>query len=419
MSTNRDFSAMLNEYLDISMMKEELVKRDYFLGKVDRDDSWKSGTIIVPFEGQHASSISFGALSADSNISKYKYIRGQVTSFREMWAALRFEHRDLMEHDGKINEKSFLKILPGQIEDFLMNLKMAASINLLDGPEFATLTVNGTVGGVVEIDRIDRLTIDQEVVLDDGNSAPGTFYVIAIDVNGGTLEAGSATLSATRGGAAADVSAYTVADGAKLYHVGAQTESYTSLKSQLLSAANGGAATIFGQTKTAYPYLQAVQYDGGTISASNILEHLFKAYTKRQQLAKSGKLPEILMSYKHFGSVLASLQTLTGQFNIVPQSRKINQYGWQEIMVGSVTGELLKIVAVQEKADDTIMYLDFDSITLYTNGFLQRRTAPDGLEYFQIRSTTGYAYILDHTMMGDLVCKAPWKNLIIHSIPNY
>lgn len=93
MSTNRDFQAMLNEYLDISLLKEELVKRDYLLGKVDRDDGWKSGTIPVPFEGQHASSISFGSLSADSNISKYKYIRGQVTTFREMWGALRFEHR--------------------------------------------------------------------------------------------------------------------------------------------------------------------------------------------------------------------------------------------------------------------------------------------------------------------------------------
>lgn len=410
---------MLNEYLQIDLMKEELIKRDYLLGKVDRDDGWKSGTIPVPFEGQHASSISFGSLSADTNISKYKYIRGQVTTFREMWGALRFEHRDLMEHDGKINEKSFLKILPGQIEDFLMNFKMAASINLLDGPEFATLTVDGTAGGVIEVDRVDRFTIDQELVLDDGNSAPLTVYVIAIDVNGGTLGYGAVTVSATRGGAAADVSAYTVAQGAKAYHVGAQTESYTSLKSQLLSAANGGSATIFGQTKTAYPYLQAIQYSGAAISATTIVDELFKAYTKRQTHAKSGKLPEILMSYKHFGSVLTRLQSLTGQYNVVPQSRKINQYGWQEVMIGSVSGELLKIVAIQEKADDTIMMLDWDSITLYTNGFLQRRTAPDGLEYYQIRATTGYAYILDHCMMGDIVCKAPWKNLIIHSIPNY
>lgn len=420
MSTSRDFSSMLNEYLTIDLMKEELIKRDYVFQKVDRDDGWKSGTIPVPFEGQHASSMSFGSLAADTNISKYKYVRGQLTTYRELWGSLRFEHRDLMEHDGKINEKSFLKILPGQVDDFVANFKMTAAINMLDGPHFATLTVDGTAGGVIEVDRVDRFTIDQEVHLIDGNSADTAFYVIAIDVNGGTLKKGAVTLSASRGGAAASAAAFTVAQAAKVYHPGAATEGFTSLAQQLLSAANGGSSTLFGQTKTAYPYLQAVQYDGsGITGASAVLPTIFAAYTRRQQLAKSGKLPEVLLSYKHMGSVLASLESTKQAFNVIPESRKTSVYGWQEVMIGSVSGDILKLVAVQEKSDDSIMLLDWDSITLYTNGFLQRRVAPDGLEYFQIRATSGFSYILDHVLAGDIVCKAPWKNLIIHSIPNY
>lgn len=419
MSTLRDFNSMLNEYLTIDLMKEELIKRDYVLQKVDRDDGWKSGTIPVPFEGQHASSISFGSLVADTNVSKYKYVRGQLTTYRELWGTLRFEHRDLMEHDGKINEKSFLKILPGQIDDYVVNFKMAAAINMMDGPHFAKLTVSGTAGGVIEVDKIDRFTIDQQVNLIDGNTAEAVYFVIAIDVNGGTLGMGSVTLSATRGGAAADVSAYTVAQSAKVYHPGASTESFTSLAQQLLSAANGGSATLFGQTKTAYPYLQAIQFSGAAMSASNVLATIFAAYSRRQQTAKSGKLPEVLMSYKHFGSILTSLESTKQAFNVVPESRKTSVYGWQEVMIGSVSGELLKCVAIQEKSDDNIMMLDWDSITLYTNGFLQRRTAPDGLQYFQIRATSGFSYLLDHVLAGDIVCKAPWKNLIIHSIPNY
>lgn len=82
MSTSRDFNSMLNEYLTVDLMKEELIKRDYVLQKVDRDDGWKSGTIPIPFEGQHASSISFGSLVADTNISKYRYVRGQLTTYR-------------------------------------------------------------------------------------------------------------------------------------------------------------------------------------------------------------------------------------------------------------------------------------------------------------------------------------------------
>lgn len=419
MGTDRSFSAMLNEYLPVELMKEELIKRDYLLSKVDRDDGWKSGNIIIPFEGQHATSLSFGSLSADTNISKHAYVRGSLSSYRELWGALRFEHRDLMEHDGKVNEKSFLKILPGQVDDFVTYFKMASSVNMIDGPHFCTLTVDGGASGECEVDRIDRLSIDQEVVLDDGNSSPATYFVISIDVNGGTLKNGQAILSASRGGGAANISAYTVAQAAKLFHVGAQAASFTSLRDQLLSAANGGSASLFGQTKTAYPYLQAIQFDGSAVSATNVMATIFAAYTRRQQTAKSGKLPEALMSYKHFGSVLTSLEATKQAFNVVPESRKTSVYGYQEVMIGSVSGELIKLVAVQEKADDTIMLLDWDSITLYTNGFLQRRTAPDGLQYHSIRATTGYAYILDHVLAGDIVCKAPWKNLIIHSIPNY
>lgn len=419
MSTTRDFNSMLNEYLTVDLMKEELIKRDYLLQKVDRDDGWKSGTIPVPFEGQHASSLRFGALVAQGNISKYKYVRGQLTTYRELWGALQFEHRDLMEHDGKINEKSFLKIMPGQVDDFVSNFKMSASINMLDGPHFANLTVSGTVGGVIEVDFIDRFTIDQEIVLDDDNSAEGTYFVIAIDVNGGTLKKGSVTLSATRGGAAADVSAYTTGQNAKTYIPGATTESYTSLRVQLLSAANGGSATIFGQTKTAYPYLQAIQYDGGSMSATNVLDIIFDAYSRRQQAAKSGKLPEALVSFKHFGSIIKKLESTKEAFNVVPNSRKTSVFGWQEITIGSVSGEILKIVAIQEKSNDNIMILDWDTIKLYTNGFLQRRTAPDGKQYFEVRAETGYAYLLDHVMAGDIVCTAPWKQLIIYGIPNY
>lgn len=428
MSTTSSFDNMLNEYVTLDLMKDELVKRDYVLQKLDRDDNWKFGTIPVPFEGQYASTVAFGSLAAEGNISKHKYVRGTISQHKEMWSSMRFEHKDLMTHDGKVNEKSFLKILPGQIESMVEYMKMAAGINILNGPHFAELTVNGTVGGVLEVDRVDRFTIDQELFLDDGDSAPLQVFVLSIDVNGGTLKKGSLVVSASRGGAPVDVSAYTVAQGAKCYHPGAQTDSFTSIESQLLSAANGGSATLHGQTKASYPFLQAVNYDGSSISATNILSHLFAAYTQRAQLAKSGALPEFLMSFKHFGAVLSLLEHgggtsgavgQKGLYNIVPNSRKISVYGWQEVMIGSVTGDLLKLVAVQEKSDSTILCLDWSTIKMYTNGFLQRRTAPDGKQYFEVRSQSGYAYILDHCIMGEVAVIAPAKNLIIHSIPNY
>lgn len=410
---------MLNEYLPIELLKEEMMKRDYLLEKVEKDDGWKGGTLIVPFEGQHASSFEFGQLADQADVSKYKYIRGQVTIQPEIWGTMRFEHRDLQEHDGKIPETTFLRILPGQIDDFLTYMKSTVSVNMLNGPWFATLTVSGTVGGVIEVDKVDRFTLDQKLVLIDGNTAAASYYVIAIDVNGGTLLKGSVTLSATRGGAAADVSAYTTGQSAKVYHPGAATSSFTSLKQQLLSLANGGSANLFGVSKLLYPYLQAVQVDGSGVTATNLLAKVFDGYTRRQQLAKGSAAPEVLMSFKHFGSAMKIIEQSKGAFNVVPNSRKTSQYGWDTIEIGSVSGQVLKLVGIQEMDDDAILYLDWSTITMFSNGMFKRRTAPDGKQYFEIRATSGYAYILDHSLFGELVVKAPWKQAVLFGIPNY
>ena len=51
MSTNRTFQDMLNEYIPNNLLKEELIKRDYILTRVEKDNKWKGGTIPVPFKG--------------------------------------------------------------------------------------------------------------------------------------------------------------------------------------------------------------------------------------------------------------------------------------------------------------------------------------------------------------------------------
>ena len=280
MSTTASFQTMLNEYLPNKLLKEELVKRDYILSNIEKDDKWYGGQLIVPFKAAGASSIKMGSLSAANDISEDKYVRGTIASYKECWGSMIFNQRDLMDHSGKIVEDTFLKILPDTVDDFMNVLKQTVSVQLGTGPAFAFATTDGTVGGVVEVNHVERFQIGQKVGLVDNNTALASYYVIAIDVNAGANTNGTVTLSATRGGAAADVSAYTVLQAAKFYTDGADTTAFTSIKDVLLSAANGGGAMVHGQSKVAYPFLQAVNVNGASITAANILDKLLDAYTE-------------------------------------------------------------------------------------------------------------------------------------------
>ena len=413
-ATDRSFQDMLNEYLPNSLLKEELIKRDYILSTCEKDNKWKGGKIIVPFKAQGASSIKVGGLTASNDIAQSKYVRGSIDSYKEIWGSMIFNHTDLIQHDGKIKESTFLRVLPDTIEDFMEYMKMVVSVQLGTGPHFATATsdTNNAAGKFV-VDRVDRFCLDQKVSLDDDDTAATDVYVIGIDVSLGEVE-----FSATRGGAAANLAAYTVAQNAVFYHDGVATAAdiFTSLKSALLSAANGGSATLHGQTKLSYPFLQAVNIDGASVSASNIIEKIFDGYVDVRIKAR-GKATDVLMSYKNFANCMKKVELGKGDFKVKPETEKASIYGWDEIVIMQVgTRKYLKFVGIQEWDDDVIVYMDWSACTFRTNGFIRKRTAPDGKQYYETRTTSGYAYILDLFLFGELEVKKPGCCAIMHSI---
>jgi len=420
MATTRSFQAMLNDYLPNSLLQEELIKRDWLLTNCEKDDGWvgasstnNEAAYIVPFVGAGASSFEFGSLAAASDIAEDVFVRGRVNTAKEVWGSMIFNHRDLMEHGKGLNEKTFLKILPDRVEAFMARMKMTVSINLLSGPHFALVTdATNAATGIMVVDKIDRFELGQKVSIDDDNSSALAIYVTAIDVN-----TSSVTFSATRGGAAVDISAYTVAQNAKFYHPGAQSASFQSLVDALLSNANGGASTLHGVSKLAYPYLQAVNVSGSAISATNILEKIFDAYTTVRTKAK-GNANKILMSFKHLGSIMKLIETQKGGFKVTATSQSASIYGWTEIEITSVKGALT-IVGIQEMPDAQIIFLDPSAIVFASNGGFKKRMSPDGQEYFEVRNTTGYQYIVDACVFGELVVKKPGHCGIIHSIPAY
>lgn len=401
MSTTRSFQDMLNEFLPNELLKEEFVKRDYLLSKVEKQNDWLGGNLVVPFKAAGASSVSFGSLTASNDIGEDKYVRGGVSGHKEVWGSMIFNHRDLMEH-GQVSEQNFLKILPGSIEDFMDYMKNVVSVNLLNGAHFATLIADGDASGNITVDRPDRFVIGQKVYVDDGDSAATFGYVRTINMNTKVVT----LYDARTGGSVVDLSGYTVAQAAKCYNDGAQANSFSSLREALLSAANGGSSTLYGVTKTLYPYLQAINVDGSGITATNIMQQIFDALTTIRQLGK-GNPTDVVMSYKNLASCIKVIEASKGAFNVVPGSMRASQYGWTEIEVGSVTKGALKLVGVQEADDDIIMFLDWRALKFYSNGFFQKRKSPDGIEYFEVRNTSGFQYIVDVCLFGELVVHRP------------
>jgi len=414
MSTNRIFNDMLNEYLTVPLMKEEMIKRDYVYSKIEKDESWKSGTLPVPFRGARASSVKAGGLTDAADIASSSYIRGTVTEQVEFWSSLKFNHRDLQEHNGKIPESTFLRILPDEIDDMMDYFKEVISIQMGSGPHFAKVTdATNAATGIMVVDKVDRFVLGQKAVLVDDNSAIMNVYVKAINLN--TKEV---TFSATRGGAAADVSAYTVAQNAKFYHDGVTADgtnftTFTSMRSALLSAANGGSATLHGKSKLAYPHLQAINVLGSSITASNILDKLFDAYTEVRTRAR-GNANTYLMSFKHIGSVMKLLQAQKGPYQVT-KDPTASLYGWTEIVINSVKGELT-LVAIQEMDDDVIFMLDWKALKFVSNGGFKKRVSPDGLQYHEVRESTGFYYICDVSIFGEVVYTRPSNCGVIYSI---
>lgn len=421
LTSNTDFNTMLNDYLTYDLLKENFVKKDYLLSKVAKDDGWKNGPLIVPFMAAGASSMAMGSLTDEADVASDKPVRGQVDNYKELTGTLIFNHKDLIQHDGKIKEKSFLKILPDTVDDFTNRIKSNASIMLLNGAHKAKLTATGGAAGtgIINLDRPERFEINEKIAI-KSTGKEGTHYIIAISIDGLTV-----TVSNTRGGSASNTAAsgdaltdHTVANSAKVYIPGAQTAAnqFTSLRDQLLSSTNGGSATLFGQTKATYPYLQAINVSGASINASNILSKIFDAFLTCRKFGK-GNPTDALMDYKNLGAIMKLVELSKGAYRVA-EAPKASVYGWTEIEIVGVKGGL-KCVGIQEMDQDVIMLVDWSALKFHSNGFFRKQVTPDGNQYYVKRATTGYQYLLDMFLFGDLVCSRPSYCGIIHSIPDY
>lgn len=414
MAITRTFNEMLLDYVPEELLKNEVVKKDWFLSKVDIVDGWAGGSMEVAFKEATASSMQYGGLTADTDIGESVLVRGSVAGHKYVSSSLIFNQRDLVEHTGsnKISKKSFLKILPDEISDHTQLLRDMVSSNLLNGKKLVKAAGNGSAGGVIKVDRPEKLKVGMKVEFHDTPAtAPITAYVKAID-----LSTQLVTFVTTRGGSTnPTLVAWTTANGAYLTLPGADTDAFAGLKEMLLSATNGGVASLYGKSKALYTYLQTHNESGATITGTNILKPIFNAYNNHRRFY-TGDARKVVMSFKNLAAVMTECEASKGAFQVVQGSRKQTVYGWDEVAIMGVGGGVLEIVAVNDLDDDVIMGLDFSAFKFHTNGLIRRIKSPEGLEYFTKRAATGYQYILDHELYGELVLTAPQKCWIIFGI---
>ena len=415
MGTRRNFQDLLNEYLPNKMLKEELISRDYIIQNVEKDNNWKGGKLIVPFKGAGATSVSFNELTPIADINQSKYVRGSIDDYREVWGSLIFNQRDLQEHDGKIPESTFLRILPDELTEFMDYKKEVVSIAFGTGPHFGQVLDVSTFGadGGFTTDKIDRFQVGQRFTMYETGKGNITLFVLNVNID---LE--KVYCSLTPGGAFyPNTAVFTVA--AKSYHPGVSDglggfDTFISFRDAFLSLANGGSATLHGVPKTAWPILQAVNIPGGGITATNILDALFDSYTEVRRRTK-GNATEYLMSLKNYGSIMKQLELQKGAYRVA-EDPKSSLFGWMEMKIANVTGQVVKFVGIQEWDDDTIVLVDWRSITFRSNGYFKKRISPDGREYFEVRNTSGYQYVVDCCLFGEMEYRKPGHSAIIHGI---
>lgn len=418
MATTQSLTDLIKRYQPMDLFVEEMKKRNYVWSKCKKKSGWVRGaTLVVPFEGGEYNSLSYGALTDTTDVGSMTAVQGTLAGPKELWGTMKFAEADL--DATKSLEAAFATLVPKKTSQFVERMTGRASIDMLNGFVASIKSVspvNGTdnnddpVNGIVYIDHPEYLTIGERVNVDDDDSAVLTSaaYVVAIDYNTRLVT----VQNARTGGTAVDLSIYTQGQNARIYTVGGATAGFTSLRSQLLSAANGGTSTQFGVTKATYPFLQSLNFNGASITAANILDVVNDFFFDVKALGK-GNTTEILMSWKNWKNCAQSLQS---QKRFMQGERKGGN-GYNSLSLMGPENDFM-ITAVREIADDTMFILDWDVIQFHGDQFFERKRHLNGEEYFLERATSGYSYLQDIKLVGDIICVAPSYCGIVHSI-NY
>lgn len=419
--TRADLNGMLKRFNPYNILKDEMIKRTYFVNKVSTNSGYMGGVMDIPFQAAKGSSYRMGKLVASTNITQSKYVKGKVEGYKEIWGALKFYDHDLQRH--KSLEQSFVAKLLDEIPEFIEGMKEKVSLAMLSGASyiFVTDATDVATGGLV-VDRPEYLEIGQYVEL-GATSALKAGYISRINMNSGALIVVTSMTDVDASTNPVDLTGILVGHSLRLEDGFDTSLAFNDLPNQLLSVASGGSATLYGQSKAQYPFLQSFEIDGASIADGKILGFLFDAFIDHKRIGKKSNVTEVIMSYKNLGNAMKELEyqsaagTVGEGRQFTASDSKTTAFGWSEVTVATVTGQKIKLVGINEMRNDLIFGLDWSGIQMYSNGMFDMRKSPKTGDYFyEERTENGYIYIVDVKFFGELVVSKPSYQFVIHNI---
>jgi hypothetical protein len=392
MSMTSTHSALLKRYLKEEIIENEMKEKSYIWKNVTKENDWYGGVLEIPVQGNGLNTIQMGSLAALTDIAEYQGAIGTVAAHKEMTMSAIFREGDLSREVNK--EATYIDKISGMIESLSKKSAEQIGANFVRGAGILSVaSANGAVGGTITVPNPEYFEPGMKVSVIDNDTAKVDGYVRLVDINTGVLT----IYNARTGGAVVDLSAYTVAQAARVVVVGSGTEAFLDLKTACLSLANGGADTLYGLSKASYIPLQSFQTSGAAFAASTVLDDLLGAFYKCRKLGR-GDQTEIWVSYGIFKNIAKKLE----QARHYQVEVKSAGYGFSSVSLVGNEGAV-KIVALREMPDDVAYLVDMSGIKWKGMALKKKLYGENNQEYFVDRQTTGVSFVTDMCLRGDFV----------------
>ena len=440
------WQTIINDKMDLNEMAYAQLKRSAMYDALTKSADWlgvsSSGSdkrsYKVEFLAGGTGNVRMGGLSASAAIQKAKPVVGLVQSYKDITMSLMFNEKDLEDFEigSKGYENKVMVSVARQIEGNTQNTKNRIEDQFINGGIVCNVTsIANAATGILVVDRPEKLKIGDNVQLAAADaSSDKNKQVFVIGINKNTK---AVTFSLTQGGSAGNISTY-VASTAALTKIavdgtvdsaGAITGALDGIKPVLLSAANGGDATYLGLTKTAYPFLQALNINGSTYTSSDILQNIFQSWSTEIALQltefKGKKAKNLQVSPLNYAKIAQSYEFHKGSFR-KNDDPTLKVFDASKMTIASMeTGGELTFERNESLSDDVMYGLNMESWRLISNKALSYRKGeiqPSGyLGYSWYTERVagdggGYTHILDGGMSAQIVCGSPESNFVIHGL---